>query len=43
MCFSLGLVGVDMVGGYVKEYGVYLDSVKLVVYGFGLVDLVIVL
>lgn len=27
MCFSFGLVGVDMVGGYVKEYGIYFDSV----------------
>ncbi len=35
-----GVAGVDVLGGYVKEYGVHPDPVKLAAYGVGLVQLV---
>ncbi|REN05606.1 CusA/CzcA family heavy metal efflux RND transporter, partial [Mycobacterium tuberculosis] len=35
-----GLAGVDTVGGYVKEYGIYPDSARLAAYNLGLADLV---
>jgi len=37
---SPGLAGVDTVGGYVKEYGIYPDSARLAAYRLGLADLV---
>jgi len=37
---SPGLAGVDTVGGYVKEYGIYPDSARLAAYNLGLADLV---
>jgi cobalt-zinc-cadmium resistance protein CzcA len=35
-----GVAGVDVLGGYVKEYGVHPDPSKLAAYGVGLVQLV---
>lgn len=35
-----GVAGIDVLGGYVKEYGVHPDPAKLAAYGIGLVQLV---
>ncbi|MFT3725453.1 MAG: CusA/CzcA family heavy metal efflux RND transporter [Hyphomonadaceae bacterium] len=35
-----GVAGVDVLGGYVKEYGIHPDPAKLAAYGVGLVQLV---